>query len=587
MSCAEEELGQLHAGGKPRTEPKVSKVSFLRRRINILSWITKYDREDLVSDFIAGLTLGLTIIPQSIAYAAIAGLPSQYGLYAAFMGSLVYVIFGSVKEVSIGPTSLMALLTFQYTADKPIEFIIVLAFLAGVMELLMGILKLGFLVSFIPLPVTSAFTSATSLIIIGTQLKHLFGITLNTNGFFPTIFSLTEKIIHFRVGDLLLGTLAIVFLLSIRWIAQIPIKENTPQKKILKKFLWYFGLSRNALIVLISSTIAYSWSSSDTGIPFKLSGHVKAGIPQFELPIYSVNTGNETITYFEVVKELGSAIVVVPLVAILANVSIAKAFSAGKIVDASQEMIALGLCNIFGSCFQSMPTCGAFTRSAVSHSSGVRTPLAGLYSAILTLLALSLLTPYFYFIPKTTLAAVLICSVMFMIDFKIVDTLRRTSRIDTLAWFGCFSVSLLAGVEIGLLFGVFISLIGLLKVWVRPAILMDTVDQQGGRYLKLKPETGIYFPVVDFLRTKVIKVCNGQQIPVVIDCSSVVGFDHTSIEGLMELAKELRGMNQRLIFLNIAPALKERLQGGEPNSVFIFWEDEQSVALNIESLRDN
>nr|XP_029709679.1 sodium-independent sulfate anion transporter-like isoform X2 [Aedes albopictus] len=546
------------------------------RRISILNWIGSYQREDLLSDFIAGITLGLTIIPQSLAYAGLAGLPSHYGLYAAYMGSLVYVIFGTVKEVSIGPTSLMALLAVQYTMDKPIQYMIILAFLAGLVELLMGVLKLGFLVSFIPIPVTSAFTSATALIIVGTQLKHLFGIPSKAHGFFQTLYSLATRIVESNPGDLILGGLAIAFLLGLRQITRIPINDKTPRGKVLKKFLWYLSLSRNALIVLITSAIAFRWNSSGEQVPFKLSGHVQPGIPGFELPIYSVQSGNVTIGYFEVVKELGSSLVLVPLVAVLANVSIAKAFSAGKIVDASQEMIALGLCNLLGSCFSAMPTCGAFTRSAVSHSSGVRTPLAGIYSAIMTLLALSLLTPYFYFIPKTTLAAVLICSVVFMVDFSIVKVLFKASKTDILSWVGCFCVSLFAGVEVGLLFGIFISVIGLLKVWVRPGIQQDSIEKQGHRYVKLSPETGIFFPAVDFLRTKVIEVANEQQVPIVVDCSGVIGLDHTSTKGMKELAGELKKVNQKLILLNLKPSLRKILQDSD-EEIFTFWEDESEA----------
>ncbi|XP_065094491.1 sodium-independent sulfate anion transporter-like isoform X2 [Ochlerotatus camptorhynchus] len=585
-------LQDLGTNFRKRLAQRVAAVSVrdlqatVKRRISILSWIGTYDREDWVSDFIAGITLGLTIIPQSLAYAPLAGLPSHYGLYAAYMGTLVYVIFGTVKEVSIGPTSLMALLAVQYTMDKPIQYMIILAFLAGLVELLMGVFKLGFLVSFIPIPVTSAFTSATALIIVGTQLKHLFGIPSKARGFFQTLYSLATQVMETNPGDLILGGFAIVFLLALRQITKLPIKDDTQRGKALKKFLWYLSLSRNALIVLITSTIAFKWHSTGAEVPFKLSGHVKPGIPGFELPIYNVQSGNETITYFEVVKDLGSSLILVPLVAVLANVSIAKAFTAGKIVDASQEMIALGLCNILGSCFSAMPTCGAFTRSAVSHSSGVRTPLAGIYSAVMTLLALSLLTPYFYFIPKTTLAAVLICSVVFMIDFSIVKVLMKASKTDILAWGGCFCVSLFAGVEVGLLFGIFISIVGLLKVWVRPTIQQDSIESKGVQYVKLSPETGIFFPAVDFLRTKVIEVANERKVPIVVDCTSVIGLDHTSTKGLKELANELIKVKQKLILLNLRPSLRKTLQEGD-SEIFVFWEDEGDMGVNNSNVVQN
>ncbi|XP_062547505.1 sodium-independent sulfate anion transporter isoform X2 [Armigeres subalbatus] len=558
----------------------------IRRRISILHWIGSYERSDMLADFISGITLGLIIIPQSLAYAPLAGLPAHYGLYAAYVGSLVYVIFGTVKEVSIGPTSLMALLIIQYTVDKPVQYVMILAFIAGIVELLMGVLNLGFLVSFIPIPVTSAFTSATAMIIVGTQIKDLLGIPTKAKGFFNILYSMAAKITEINPGDAILGGLAVVFLLGFRQLTRIPIDDKTPRGRALKKFIWYLSLARNAMIVFITSAVAFKWSASGDEVPFKLSGHVKPGIPGFELPIYNVQSGNETISYFEVVKELGSSLLVVPMVAVLANVSIAKAFSTGKIVDASQEMIALGLCNLLGSCFSAMPTCGAFTRSAVSHSSGVRTPLAGIYSAIMTLLALSLLTPYFYFIPKTTLAAVLICSVVFMVDLSIVKVLYKSSRSDFLSWVGCFGVSLFAGVEVGLVFGVLISIAGLLKVWARPELQQESIEKQGLRYVKLSPETGIFFPSVDFLRTKVIKVANEQQVPIVVDCSSVIGLDHTSTKGMKDLANELEKVKQKLILLNLKPSLKKVLQESDAK-LFTFWEDEKDVQLGNNNVAMN
>ncbi|XP_055612440.1 sodium-independent sulfate anion transporter-like [Uranotaenia lowii] len=553
-------------------------VKNVKRRVHILNWITSYGSRDLVEDFIAGVTVGLTIIPQSLAYAPLAGLPPQYGLYAAYMGALVYIIFGSVKEVSVGPTSLMALLIVQYTTDKPMEYAILLAFLVGIVELLMGIFKLGFLVSFIPIPVTSAFTSATSIIIIGTQLKNLFGIPTKGNGFFTTVYRIATNLSETNVADLLLGLFGCAFLLSIQQVTKIQINTETPRGKFLKKFLWYLSLSRNALIVLISSVLAYIWHSNGSSVPFKLSGKVTPGIPGFEFPIYDVHNGNETIPYWQVVRELGSSIILTPMVAILANVSIAKAFTTGKIVDASQEMIALGLCNIVGSFFSAMPTCGAFTRSAVSHSSGVRTPLAGLYSASMVLLSLSLLTPYFYFIPKTTLGAVLICSVMFMIDLKIAKTFWKASKIDGMCWTGCFLCSLFAGVEVGLLFGIFIGILGLLKVWVRPMIQQESVSREELRYLKYRPEVGLFFPAVDYLRTEIVASAIEQPLPIVLDCSAIFGLDHTSSKGLEELRKELDRMELKLILLNLRDDLKLKLEALNTDCQLIFWKNEDEAA---------
>lgn len=204
-------------------QKKQSWLQLLTHRIHILSWIPKYDKSSAVSDFIAGLTLGLTMIPQSIAYAALANLPSQYGLYSGFLGSLIYVFFGTIKEVSIGPTSLMALLTLQYTMGKPVEIVILLTFLVGIVELCMGIFKLGFVVDFISIPVTSAFTTATSLIIIASQLKGLLGIRYSSTSFAETIHELYLNIDQFQWGDAVLSVSCIAFLLVLRVSNQSPV----------------------------------------------------------------------------------------------------------------------------------------------------------------------------------------------------------------------------------------------------------------------------------------------------------------------------------------------------------------------------
>ena len=240
-----------------------------------------------------------------------------------FTGSMVYVLFGSVKEVSIGPTSLMALLSIQYTTNKPVEFMIFMAFIAGIVELLMGIFKLGFLVDFIPIPVTSAFTSATSLIIISTQLKPWLGISFKSKGFIATILGLLNRLSDFSLGDFMIGGIGIVFLLLLRQINTIPLPEHKKYGPKIKKFLWYISISRNALVVLVSSVIAYNWTGH---VPFKLSGKVESGIPRIQIPQFTIEYDNKTMDFVDNLQEMGSGIILLPLVAVLANVAIAKSF---------------------------------------------------------------------------------------------------------------------------------------------------------------------------------------------------------------------------------------------------------------------
>nr|CAD7428827.1 unnamed protein product [Timema monikensis] len=404
----------------------------LLRHVSIFRWLPHYTKLDAVGDLVAGVTLGLTMMPQAIAYASLAGLNAQYGLYSSFMGGLVYMMFGTIKEVSIGITSLMALMTYEYTQDLPVEFVILLTFLSGCVQLVMGLLDLGILVDFISEPVTSGFTTATSLIIIGSQMKGLLGLRFKSNGFVDNIWQLFKHAGEAKLWDCLMGISCIIALLLIRKANDIPVgpKEKSKQThthQVIKKLLWFFSISRNALIVVVCSTVAYKLFNNGLS-PFILSGQIKPGLPSFGLPPFSAQVGNTTYSFMGMCEKLGSGIIMVPVVGVLANVAIAKAFSAGMSLDATQEMLTLGMCNLFGSFVQSTPTTGAFTRSAVSNASGVKTPMGGLYSGTIILLALGYLTPYFYFIPRCTLAAVLITAVMFMIDFKIMIHLWKCSR---------------------------------------------------------------------------------------------------------------------------------------------------------------
>uniref|UniRef100_A0A182MMI7 STAS domain-containing protein n=1 Tax=Anopheles culicifacies TaxID=139723 RepID=A0A182MMI7_9DIPT len=621
-----------------------------QRRLPILTWIRRYDGEDALSDLIAGITLGLTMIPQSIAYATIAGLPSQYGLYAAFMGechccrhqskgsvsgveveqigyvikeanefeecnsitklhttssSLVYVFCGTVREVSIGPTSLMSLLTLEYTSGRPHHYVIVLAFASGLVELAMGAFRLGFLVCFISAPVTSAFTSATALIIIGAQLGNLLGLPRlsagSDGGFFSTVWTILHRLGQTAFGDAALGIGCMATLVALQYLPKL---VPAARSRRIHRVLWYVSLARNALVVLLSTLLAHYLSTTPEGVPFRLSGRVEPGIPAFEWPVQGVTINNTTVTFLEITTELGSGLLLVPLVAVLANVAIAKAFgktgrkflpkftltqsrvcspaATDGVVDATQELIALGLCNVIGSCFRAMPTTGAFTRSAVSHASGVRTPLSGLYSALLTLLALGVLTPYFYYIPRATLAAVLIVAVASMLDLAIVRRLSRrplVSLADLIAWTVCFTVCLFRGVEVGLLCGMAVSLLEPLRHWVWPRADRSTVRGPAHTYRRVRPNLGLLYPGVDRLRTVVLSEARHcTPVPIVLDCERVVALDHSAVRSLRELADEVERLGGTLMLHNVQPAWRQALQLHETERGLMFQRPAGSVA---------
>lgn len=300
---------------------------FLRRRVHILTWLPEYDRSKAIRDFIAGVTIGLTMVPQSLAYANLANVPAQYGLYSAFMGSIVYMLLGTVKEVSIGPTSLMSIITVSYTFDKPVEYPILMTFVCGCVEFLMGVFKLGFIVDFISSPVVSSFSTSTSLIIIIAQLKNLLGIKFSAKSFPTTIMKLVENIQDVKVGDAAVGAFAIVFLLFCKNIKDLKLSEDRPSSAVLKKALFYLSISRNALIVLLTSFFAYQLSLRYEQVPFKLSEKVDPGLPDFKLPAFSAEVNNKTVGFVEICSDIGSGLLLLPLVSVLANVAIAKSFS--------------------------------------------------------------------------------------------------------------------------------------------------------------------------------------------------------------------------------------------------------------------
>lgn len=562
MSYLDDEIDYLKMETKPLSTKIKSKVF---RHVSILNWIPHYTIRDGIGDLIAGITVGLTLMPQSIAYASLAGLSPQFGLYSAFFGSFLYVIFGTIKEVSIGPTAVMSLLTYEFTHGLAIDYMVLLTFLVGCVELVMGFLHLGFLIDFISAPVISGFTSAYSVIIIASQLKSLLGLQkFKTKGFIDNITKLVSHLHETRLWDIVLGVVCIVSLLLLRKVKDIPMvssesKKVTNRDKRIKKTLWFISISRNAIIVLISGATAF-WLEQYGSAPFILSGKIEPGLPAFNLPAFSVQEGNSTVSFPEMCSELGLSIIIMPVVAILANVAIAKSFASGPSLDATQEMLTLGICNIFGSCVRAMPTCGAFTRSAVSNASGVRTPMMGLYSGTLIVLALSLLTPYFYYIPRATLSAVLISAVVFMVDWEILLPLWRCNKRDLFLVVVTFVSCLMLGVEVGLLVGVVTNMSYLLYAWARPIIsIVPCKTPIGGEYVMVTPDIGLMYPAINYFCTSLYKAGMNYgkgSLPVVVNCIFFKGFDYTTARALRAVYKTFQKREQPLILLNAKPEIK-------------------------------
>uniref|UniRef100_A0A1B6DIL8 SLC26A/SulP transporter domain-containing protein n=1 Tax=Clastoptera arizonana TaxID=38151 RepID=A0A1B6DIL8_9HEMI len=569
---------------KPWVKEKYHKgctMKNLKKRLPILDWLPRYTISDGVGDLVAGVTVGLTVIPQSLAYANIANLPPQYGLYGSFLGCIMYIFLGSCKDVPMGPTAICSLLTFQTLRDLGPSYGTLLCFLSGVIQLIMGLVGLGIIIDFVSGPVSSGFTSAVALLIISSQIKDVLGITAAGATFIEIWSSVLEDIHNTKLWDTVLGVTCIIILLLMRIFAEVKINSKEDSKlsgfnHFLNKLIWLIGTSRNAILVVVGGLFGYYFYYKYEDIPFKVIGYVPPGLPTFELPPFSVVSGNRTIGFIEMCTDMGQGIFVLPLVALLENIAICKAFANGKTVDSTQELIAIGLCNIGNSMCQSFPGSGSLSRSAVNNSSGVRTPLGGLYTGLLVIIALLFFTPCFYFIPKACLAAVIIAAVVFMVEVRVVKPIWRTKKFDLIPGIATFIACLLLHLEIGILIGIGLNLISILYHAARPKISMEIMKSRGGiEYLLLTPDRCLIFPSVDYVSGLVTKHSIKQGIPVVIDCSHIYGADFTAAKVVEVLTLDFSKRNQPLFFYNLKPSIVAIFEGVQPKDFVVYYSDHE------------
>lgn len=429
----------------------IFRLKTLQKRFPILVWLPQYKKDYIFGDIVAGISVALTVIPQALAYAGIAGLDLQYGLYACFLGCFIYIFIGSSKDVPIGPTAISALLSFQI-AGGSWQLATLLTFLTGLIEILMGVFRLGFLIDFVSGPVGAGFTSAVSLIIFSSQMKDLLGIHTSGNTFLQVWISIINDIHNISWPDFVLGLICIVLLLSLRALAACSLgpKENkTTCQKLMTGIFWTVGTARNALLVCGTAGLGYWLSVSGNENLVRTVGFVPKGLPEFRPPPFHMDAVvNETTgelvqdaqSFWDMVSTLGSGLIVVPLIALLETMAVVQAFGKcsnshssgasisflvspiadGKPTDATQELIASGICNVANSFVQGLRSNGGVARGAILNASGVRTQLSNLYTGVIVIIALLYLTPCFYYIPKAALAAIIIAAVVFMVQYRVI-----------------------------------------------------------------------------------------------------------------------------------------------------------------------
>lgn len=411
----------------------------IKRLFPILEWLPEYNRSKFYGDLSAGLTVGVMLIPQGMAYAMIAGLPPIFGLYAAFIPQLVYALMGTSGKLGVGPVAMDSLLVASGLGalslsgiDQYIQMAVFLALFMGGIQVFMGLVKMGFLVNFLSKPVINGFTSAAAIIIGLSQLKHLLGTEIaRSNQLQHLLYNtyLTVDEIHFTT--LFIGLSGILGILLLN-----KISPKIPAALV---------------ITILGILVVWGFGMDEAGV--KIVSNIPSGLPELKLPTEYVLSN---------MNELFPIALTLSLVAFMEAISVAKAVEdeqSNLSLRPNQELIALGFANIVGSLFQSYPTTGGFSRTAVNNQLGASTPMSLIISAAIVGATLFFLTPLFYYLPNAVLAAIIMVAVTGLIDLKYPKRLwnYRKDEFGLLAF--TFIVTLTVGITQGILFGILLSLL--------------------------------------------------------------------------------------------------------------------------------
>ena len=503
----------------------------LKGFLPILEWLPNYKKTDLQGDLSAGLTVGIMLIPQGMAYAMLAGLEPIHGLYAVTVPLLLYAIFGTSRQLAVGPVAMVSLLTASgiasLNADSPEQYLIyalTLAFLVGLIQFGMGALRLGFVVNFLSHPVISGFTSAAAIIIGLSQIKHLFRINL------PNSEHIQEMAVAIfqNIGDIHWITFGIGV------IGIIIIKYG---KKVHKSF------PAPLVAVVVGIALVAGFDLTQYGV--KIVGDVPSGLPTLSFPSFDMESWKTLL----------------PIAFTISLVGFAESFAVAKTIqakhknyrlNANQELIALGMANFGSAFFRGYPVTGGFSRTAVNNDAGAKTTMASIISAILIVLTLLFFTDLFYNLPSAILAAVVLVAVSGLIDFKEPVHLWHKDKFDFTMLVATFIITLTLGIETGIISGMVLSLLVVIYKASRPHMAQlgrvpgTNIYRNINRFsdldvkenlLMVRIDGPIYFANVEYIKDKLdkwIQERNDQVKMIVFNMESVTNIDSTGAHELNE-----------------------------------------------------
>ena len=531
----------------------------LSRYLPILSWGKTYNQLSLTNDLVAAVIVTIMLIPQSLAYAMLAGLPPQMGLYASILPITLYAIFGTSRALAVGPVAVVSLLTAasisRIAAPGSEEYIfaaITLAFLSGVFLLAMGIFRLGFMANFLSHPVISGFITASGIIIAASQLKNIFGIEAHGHNLVQILSSMSGYLGEINWITATIGILTAAFLFWVRK-GLLPLLRGLGLPKRTAEII-----AKTGPVAAIVATTLLVWAFDLKSAGVKIVGAVPQGLPPLTVPGFSL----------ELWTSLLSSAVLISMIGFVESISVAQTLAAKKRqrIDPDQELIGLGAANIGAAFTSGFPVTGGFSRSVVNYDAGADTPAAGAYTAVGLMFASLFLTPLIFFLPKATLAATIIVAVLSLVDFSILGKAWRYSKADFIAVAATMFITLVVGVEVGVITGVLVSILIHLYKSSRPHIA--TVGQVPNsehfrnvlrhdvithpNILTVRVDESLYFANARFLEDHLFeRVARRTELrDVILMCSAINAIDMSALESL-------EAINERLCDMGVSFHLSE------------------------------
>ncbi|WP_425093523.1 SulP family inorganic anion transporter [Tropicimonas sp. S265A] len=544
-------------------------IHHLRRFMPVFDWGRSYDRRAFSNDMIAAMIVTIMLIPQSLAYALLAGLPPEAGIYASIAPIILYAIFGSSRALAVGPVAVVSLLTAsalgqvaeQGTAGYAVAAL-TLAFLSGGFLLLMGVFRLGFLANFLSHPVIAGFITASGFLIAASQLKHILGVSAHGHTLPELLISIFSHLGDIHWITVALGASATGFLI---WVRK---SLNPTLRKLGVPPLFSDMLTKAGPVAAVVATTVAVWAFDLAARGVKIVGEVPQSLPPLTLPGFAPDLLNALLV----------PAILISVIGFVESVSVAQTLAAKKRqrIDPDQELIGLGAANLGAAFTGGYPVTGGFSRSVVNFDAGAQTPAAGAFAALGLAFAAVALTPLVYFLSKATLAATIIVAVLSLVDLSILKKTWGYSRADFVAVATTMLLTLGLGVEIGVASGIAISVLLHLFKTSRPHVaevgLVPGTQHFRNIYrhkvetdptvVSLRVDESLYFVNARFLEDLVQKrVTNGCEIHhVILMFSAVNEVDYSALESLETINVRLKDMGVGLHLSEVKGPVMDRLQ---------------------------